>query len=45
MTPVLMLADGPRSPLVVGYFLVVLLAGLRFSLWLVWCATCGSLCG
>lgn len=43
LTTVLMLADGPRSPLVVGYFLIVALAGLRFSLPLVWSATCGSL--
>ena len=45
LTTILMLADGPRSPLVVGYFLVIALAGLRFSLPLVWCATGGSLAG
>lgn len=45
MTGILMLADGPRSPLTVGYFLIVALAGLRFSLSLVWFATCGSMCG
>lgn len=45
MTSILMLADGPRSPLTVGYFLVVALAGLRFSLSLVWFATGGSMCG
>jgi hypothetical protein len=44
LTAILMLADGPRSALVVGYFLIVALAGLRFSLSLVWFATCGSVC-
>jgi hypothetical protein len=45
LTGILMLADGPRSAMVVGYFLVVALAGLRFNLPLVWFATCGSMCG
>lgn len=45
LTAILMLADGPRSAMVVGYFLVVALAGLRFSLSLVWFATGGSICG
>jgi hypothetical protein len=45
LTGILMLADGPRSVLVVGYFLIVALSGLRFSLPLVWFATCGSMCG
>lgn len=43
LTTILMLADGPRSPLVVGYFLIVALSGLRFSLPLVWYATGGSM--
>jgi hypothetical protein len=38
-------ADGPRSPLVVGYFLVIVLSTLRFQLRLVWCATLGSMAG
>ena len=45
LTAILMLADGPRSVLVVGYFLVVALAALRFSLRLVWFATLGSMGG
>lgn len=32
-----------NSPLVYVYFVIVLLAGLRFSLPLVWCATIGSM--
>jgi hypothetical protein len=45
LTAVLMVADGPRSPLVVGYFLIIALATLRFSLRLIWLATAGSLLG
>lgn len=45
LTGILMLADGPRSALTVGYFLIVALAGLRFSLPLVWFATCGAMGG
>jgi hypothetical protein len=45
LTGILLVADGARSPLLVGYFLIVALAGLRFSLPLVWFATCGSMCG
>ena len=41
----LMAADGPKSPLVVGYFLVLTLAALRFSLPLVWFATLASMGG
>jgi hypothetical protein len=36
---------GPNSPLVFIYFLIIALAGLRFNLRLVWCATIGSLLG
>ena len=43
LTGILMLADGPRSALAVGYFLIIALAGLRFSLPLVWFATGGSM--
>lgn len=45
LTSVLTLADGPRSPLVVGYFLVIALAALRFSLRLIWFATAGAIAG
>lgn len=45
LTGILAVADGARSPLVVGYFLIIGLAGLRFSLPLVWFATCGSVGG
>lgn len=45
LTAILMLADGPRSALVVGYFLIVALSALRFSLRLVWFATLASLGG
>src|SRR5262249_60548743 len=38
---ILNLASGPRSPLVAGYFLILLLATLRFSLPVVWCTTVG----
>jgi hypothetical protein len=39
LTALLGVADGPRSPLVVGYFLILVLSGLRFSLGLVRFAT------
>lgn len=45
LTTVLALADGPRSPLVVAYFLIVALASLRFRLELIWFATAGSALG
>jgi hypothetical protein len=41
----LMIADGPRSPLIVGYFLIIVLAGLRFQLPLIWCATIAAMLG
>jgi len=37
--------EGPKSPLVVIYFLIIAMAGLRFSLRLVWCTTIGSMLG
>lgn len=43
LTAILCIADGPRSPLVVGYFLVLAASGLRLNLMLVRCATIGSL--
>jgi len=43
LTSVIVLADGPRSPLVVAYFVVIALAAVRFSLPLVRCATVGSM--
>ena len=45
LTTTLIIADGPRSPLVVGYFLIIVLAGLRFQLPLIWCATIASMLG
>lgn len=45
LTTILMVADGPRSPLIVGYFLVIVLATLRFQLRLIWCATIASMIG
>ena len=39
LTTILTLADGPRSPLVVVYFLILVLAALRFNLPLIWFAT------
>jgi hypothetical protein len=43
LTAILTVADGPRSPLVVGYFLIIALSGLRFSLALVRFTTVGAL--
>lgn len=45
LTTILLVADGARSPLVVGYFLVIVLATLRFQLSLIWCATVASMIG
>jgi hypothetical protein len=45
LTGILMVADGPRSPLVIGYFLVIALAALRFQLRLVWFGTLGAMAG
>ncbi|MDE2140995.1 MAG: hypothetical protein KGL74_07975 [Elusimicrobia bacterium] len=42
LTCLLLLADGPRSPLVVGYFFVLSLAVLRFSVPLLRFATAGA---
>jgi hypothetical protein len=43
LTAVLTIADGPRSPLVVGYFLVLALAALRLHLPLLGWTTAGSM--
>ena len=45
LTCVLGIANGPRSPLTVGYFLIIVLAALRFSLPLVRLATVASALG
>jgi hypothetical protein len=45
LTLLLMVADGPKSPLVVGYFLIPALASLRFQLRLVWFATIAAMLG
>lgn len=45
LTSMLMIADGPKSPLVVGYFLIVALSSVRFSLRLVQAASVGSMAG
>ena len=45
LTTILTLADGPRSPLVVAYFLVISAAALRFSLRLIWFASAGAVAG
>jgi hypothetical protein len=36
LTLILIAASGPRSPLIVAYFVIMTLAGMRFSLRLVW---------
>ncbi|MBL9161177.1 MAG: hypothetical protein JNL18_00385 [Planctomycetaceae bacterium] len=45
LTCVLGIANGPRSPLTVGYFLIIVLAALRFSLPVVRLATAASVAG
>jgi hypothetical protein len=45
LTALASLGSGPHSPLVFVYFLVIVLAGVRFSLLLVWFATLGSIAG
>ena len=42
-TCLLLLADGPRSPLLVGYFFILTLAALRFSVPLLRFTTAGAL--
>lgn len=43
MTAILLVSNGPRSPLIVGYFLIIVLATLRLNLSLVRFATVGSM--
>ncbi|MFI5346579.1 MAG: hypothetical protein ACHQ51_09420 [Elusimicrobiota bacterium] len=43
LTCLLLLADGPRSPLIVGYFFVLTLAVLRFNVSLLRFATAGAM--
>ncbi len=43
--PASKLADGPFSPVVLAYFLIISLAAVRFSLGLVWFSTLGSMLG
>jgi hypothetical protein len=43
LTTMLLVAHGPRSAMALGYFLIIALAGLRFQLRLVWCATLGCM--
>lgn len=45
LTAVLTLADGPRSPMLLAYFLLIALAGLRVSVPLVLFATAGAVIG
>lgn len=43
LTTMLSVAHGARSAMVVGYFLIIALAALRFQLGLIWCATLSSM--
>jgi hypothetical protein len=45
LTALTSLAAGPHSPLVLGYFLIIALSALRFSLGLVWFTTLGAMAG
>jgi len=45
LTTILMISDGPKSPLIAGYFLVQCLAALRFSLPLVRFTAAGTIVG
>jgi hypothetical protein len=45
LTSVLCISNGPQSPLVVGYLLIIVLAALRFSLPLVRWTTAGAVLG
>jgi hypothetical protein len=45
LTSVLCISSGPQSALVAGYFLIIVLSGLRFSLPLVRLATLGAVAG
>ncbi len=43
LTSLAALAAGPHSPLVLAFFVIVVISGLRFSLGLVWFSTIGSM--
>jgi len=45
LTSVLCISSGPRSPVVVAYFLIIALAGIRFNLPLVRWTTAGAVLG
>ncbi len=45
LTSVLVLGDGPRSPVAAAYFVLLALSCLRFSLRLIWFSTGGALAG
>ncbi len=45
VTSLASIGTGPQSPLVAVYFLIIVMAGLRFSLRLVWCSTLCSMAG
>lgn len=45
LTSILVVADGPSSPLIVGYILIVILAALRLNLPLIWFSTLGAMVG
>jgi hypothetical protein len=45
LTAILAVGEGPKSPVIVGYFLIIALASLRLNLPLVWFATLGSMSG
>jgi hypothetical protein len=42
LTTIIALAEGPKSPLLVVYFIILGLAALRFNLALIWFATAGA---
>ena len=45
LTALAWLGRGPQSPLVLGYFVIIAAAALRFSLPLVWISTVGAMAG
>jgi len=45
LTAIVMVADGPRSPLIVDYLLIIILTTLRFNLSLIRFAAVGSMAG
>jgi hypothetical protein len=45
LTTLAALGSGPFSPLVLGYFLIIAMAALRFSLGLIWLSTVASMLG